>query len=269
MHLSPKRWDAVSERAIGRPWHGISEGYEFGTGIPAEDLVTMSMLQEDTARGRAMMSSVYLENQGAHASGVLLRLTFSPDSGVRRRASAPLVLSTARHVLPDRGSVDTTRVYARYVGGVPRQELRVDPDVYVQAFGRADAVACGVQARSIPASLVSHVGVTRVAFAKAGEEVFVVSHPNAAAQSLSTGTVLKVDCARDVFVHDADTLPGSSGAGIFNRDWALVGLHVAGGDVRTSDGRVHAINHGVCIHHVLDKLRLLGWHVESSGSDAR
>lgn len=84
-----------------------------------------------------------------------------------------------------------------------------------------------------------------------GDLVLLVHHAEGARSAkLSTGRVL--DVSDDVLPHDANTLPGSGGAPIFDSRWRVIGMHIGRGE---GHGTPTHANWGVTRAAILNALR--------------
>ena len=73
-----------------------------------------------------------------------------------------------------------------------------------------------------------------------GAGVTIIGHPSGVPTKVSQGTVVELPEERSYFVHDADTLPGSSGSLVLGSQTGIVeGIHVFG-DRRQSFGAPQA-----------------------------
>jgi hypothetical protein len=83
-----------------------------------------------------------------------------------------------------------------------------------------------------------------------GDRVNIIQHPNGDLKQLSFfhNTVVFVGQGRAQYL--TDTLPGSSGAPVFDRDWNLVALHHSGGWIRepgAQSGQTFLRNEGILV----------------------
>jgi V8-like Glu-specific endopeptidase len=65
--------------------------------------------------------------------------------------------------------------------------------------------------------------------AQVDEYVQIIQHPNGEEKQLAYRANIVVHSDTTYLQYLTDTLPGSSGSPVFNRDWKLVALHHAGG----------------------------------------
>ncbi|WP_157813779.1 trypsin-like serine peptidase [Sinorhizobium meliloti] len=91
--------------------------------------------------------------------------------------------------------------------------------------------------------------------AKAGDRVAIIQHPNGLVKqvALHNNLVTFADATRLQYL--TDTLPGSSGAPVFDSRWRVVGLHHAGGDLNIPGTKQLVYrNQGISIGLVRDRL---------------
>ena len=237
------------EVAIHRPWYGIDDGVPLRHGIPKKDFVKTPIRDMKAEKAVAAKSSVHLRVGNEHGSGVVVRL----KKGL-------LFLITASHVVKTRTDVAKIQIYEDDVyHGSDRSNakrhvvrLRVRPGGIFYSMRNHDV--CAVELKVPSKTQTSQLGVTRFGMAKAQDVVQIFSHPNAAPQAFSDGHVMSVDPDGETIMHDADTLPGSSGAGMFNASWELIGVHVAS-NVLYKDDELYPVNDGVALQVILKGLQ--------------
>lgn len=279
--MSVRRWhDLIGDRdvdwdeaAITRPWHRVDDppdaetgwvGTSIGEGIPYEDMVgeaaTRMREGSDPSYVRALESAVYINVGHSHGSGNLIRATEVEGNGER----SALLLITAKHVLPTKRVASRATCYRHYMKDSKRlYPFKLDPDsLFVRAAVSADVVVCAVIEGSpgLAAGDLAKVGIRETASTHVGQVLHVLSHPNAAPLSLSHGHTINDNARTGMMMHDADTLPGSSGAGIFDDAWSLIGIHTSASTMWL-DGKRRPINHGVGLDPILTRLLDVGWEV--------
>ena len=88
--------------------------------------------------------------------------------------------------------------------------------------------------------------------------VYIIGHPGGRELSISLNDNLILD-AQDPWLHyRAPTEGGSSGSPVFNRQWALIGLHHAGGlNMRCLNGKpgTYAANEGIWIQTIVQRFK--------------
>jgi V8-like Glu-specific endopeptidase len=90
-----------------------------------------------------------------------------------------------------------------------------------------------------------------------GEDVFIIQHPNGGPKQIAMAgnEVAYVDDR--IVQYTTDTLPGSSGAPVFDWQWRLVALHHKGGDlVEPATGAMYFRNEGIRLTPIISALGL-------------
>ena len=167
-------------------------------------------------------------------------------------------LVTNHHVLPDRGAAAGALVHFNYQKTVDghdaaMEELRLDPD------------ACFVTSREEDCTIVKVLGSPserwgaielRTAEVRIDDRVNIIQHPGGDQKQLSFfhNHVVHVGHGRVQYL--TDTLPGSSGAPVFDKDWRLVALHHSGGWItEPGSGDRFFRNEGIHVDRILDVFR--------------
>jgi len=74
--------------------------------------------------------------------------------------------------------------------------------------------------------------------------VNIIQHPEGGYKQIVLGNNRVLELVEHFFLYEADTLPGSSGLPVFNRQWEIVALHrrsvprVVDGNIMTKGGQV-------------------------------
>ncbi len=90
-----------------------------------------------------------------------------------------------------------------------------------------------------------------------GDDVFIVQHPNGGPKQIAWAQNVVQYVDDRVVQYTTDTLPGSSGAPVFDQQWRLVAIHHGGGDIpEPSTGEEHFRNEGTLIRAILGVLEL-------------
>ena len=90
-----------------------------------------------------------------------------------------------------------------------------------------------------------------------GDDVFIIEHPNGGPKQIAMAgnEVAYVD--DKVIQYTTDTLPGASGAPVFDWTWRLIAVHHAGGSiVEPASGKVYYRNEGIRITAIASQLGL-------------
>lgn len=90
-----------------------------------------------------------------------------------------------------------------------------------------------------------------------GDDVFIVQHPGGGPKQIAmSGNIVEYVDDR-VVQYTTDTLPGSSGAPVFDWQWRLIALHHGGGDLpEPRTGEKHFRNEGTLLKAILSVLDL-------------
>jgi hypothetical protein len=112
---------------------------------------------------------------------------------------------------------------------------------------------------------VKDVGVSPIAarmpIADGTQKVYVIGHPGGRGLSFSLHDNLLLDHDERLLHYRAPTEGGSSGSPVFNQQWALIGLHHAGGlEMRRLNGKTgtYAANEGIRLRRIQEQLQAEG-----------
>ena len=101
----------------------------------------------------------------------------------------------------------------------------------------------------------------RLPIADGTQKVYVIGHPGGRGLSFSLHDNLLLDHDDRLLHYRAPTEGGSSGSPVFNQQWALIGLHHAGGlEMRRLNGKAgtYAANEGIRLHRIQERLQAEG-----------
>lgn len=151
---------------------------------------------------------------------------------VRRTGTLLPCVLTCAHVLPS-----AARARRSTLG---KRGAALRPDVLYVRDRRRDIALCALAHAPVTTSAPPVVvGDAR------SSDVYVLHYPLAGALSVSKGTLLSKK--QYTLMHDADTLPGSSGGPLVQRAgrrWVVVGVHCQAVDVRVSTHSTLPLNMG-------------------------
>ena len=90
-----------------------------------------------------------------------------------------------------------------------------------------------------------------------GDHVTIIQHPQGGPKQIAVTANQVVNIYEHRLQYTTDTLPGSSGAPVFNDDWRVVAIHHAGGNrvVNARGDRMFA-NEGILVSHILSDSEL-------------
>lgn len=94
---------------------------------------------------------------------------------------------------------------------------------------------------------------------QSGDHVAIVQHPQGGPKQVALTANQVVNMFEHRLQYTTDTLPGSSGAPVFNDLWQVIAIHHAGGNLVWNDrGDRMFANEGILISSVLSRLAVLG-----------
>lgn len=168
------------------------------------------------------------------------------------------LLVTNHHVLRDRraaaGATAQFNYQKTFEGtDAEAEELALDPDSFFATSSEDDCTI--VKVAGDPSTRWGALEL-QPASVSVGDRVNIIQHPGGDQKQLSFfhNVVMHVDEHRIQYL--TDTLPGSSGSPVFDKDWRLVALHHSGGWLLEPGSKDHYLrNEGIHINRVLDVLR--------------
>jgi hypothetical protein len=236
---------AGSDIKTGVTWRGPANGRLLLEKIAGTKsaLVPVSFLALGLERARAVAKVVLAS--GASGSGFLVTGN---------------VLITNHHVLPDADSARTAVAqfnYQQTLQGTdePMQPFELDPAAFF-ATSEADdwsAVRVGGDAAAKWGAIE-----LRPANVQKDDRVNIVQHPGGGYKQISFFSNLVVYAGEGRVQYLTDTLPGSSGSPVFDRDWNVVALHHSGGWLTEPGSDAKATfyrNEGILIDRILEGVR--------------
>jgi hypothetical protein len=136
-------------------------------------------------------------------------------TGTLIEASAGPVVLTAGHCV---GLGDRALLFFNFEENADGERLLIEGSVIEQSFEPDYAlIALDVLPAVTPVLLTS----------QASERLAIIQHPRGRPKVIAEGRFLD-SCSQHVFYKDLDTLVGSSGAGVLNRQGHLLGVHTDG-----------------------------------------
>lgn len=168
-------------------------------------------------------------------------------------------LLTNHHVLPDAATAAQTTAlfnYQRASAGhdEPVSEVKLAPERFFQTSEADDFSVVGVPPGT--AERWGHVALGRHG-ARRGDLVNIIQHPGGGPKQVGLSFDVVAFAGGGRLQYLTDTLPGSSGAPVFDRNWNLVALHHSGGwliEPGSTDKRVYYRNEGILIERILEQL---------------
>jgi V8-like Glu-specific endopeptidase len=204
-------------------------------------LVPVSFLEVGLRRARAVVR--FKGSDGSLGSGFLI-----PGD----------LLVTNRHILPSREDAAAGVVqfnYQKTVEGhdAEMEELGLDPDVFFLSSGEDDFTVVRVKGEPTKRWGAIEIGDARI---RVGDRVNIIQHPGGEQKQLSFFHNLVEFVGQGRVQYLTDTLPGSSGAPVFDKEWRLVALHRSGGWIPEPGSKEPCYrNEGVHVERLLEALR--------------
>ncbi|WP_035642731.1 serine protease [Bradyrhizobium sp. ORS 375] len=225
-------------------WKGSDDNLKIEQIIGTQStLVPVSYLEIGTIRARAV-ARIRLPN-GSSGSGFL---------------TSHNVIITNNHVLP---SVELTRSaivqfnYQKSPNGMdnPVDEYNLIPDDMFCTSVEDDWTA--VRIAGNPNAIWGSLSVTQSAVPATGDRVNIIQHPGGGPKQVSCLANVVVYVGGGRLQYLTDTLPGSSGSPVFDRDWNVVAVHHASLTSNASSNNTYLRNEGILIDRVVAGLATL------------
>lgn len=165
-------------------------------------------------------------------------------------------LVTNWHVLPTPDVVSHSEVEFNFEEDLdgrmlPSERYRLDPATH-RADERLDCACVKLIERAdAPLTTWGHLELERNVGPALGDHVAIIQHPDGGPKKIAMGGNQIVNLYEHRLQYMTDTMPGSSGAPVFNDRWRVVAIHHAGGNLqRTTRGdRIYA-NEGILARNV-------------------
>lgn len=132
----------------------------------------------------------------------------------------------------------------------PTVEYRLAPELFFSASQVLDYAFCGVE--SSPGKRWGYCRIDRAhADIHRGDDVFIIGHPDGGPKRISLAENTVEEVAPPWIRYTADTIPGSSGSPVFDRNAAFVAIHHGADSRRAPDGQDLLYNEGVLMRAIL------------------
>ncbi len=162
------------------------------------------------------------------------------------------VMMTNHHVIPDKATAARSVVefnYQQDFAGNPRSTCRYSLDARrFRSSPRLDVTMVGVRLDPEKPGLErwGHVLLNANADPVPGEHVIIVQHPNGGLKQIVLTANQVVNLWEHRLHYTTDTMPGSSGAPVFNDAWQVIAIHHAGGNRQmNAQGDRRFVNEGI------------------------
>jgi V8-like Glu-specific endopeptidase len=170
------------------------------------------------------------------------------------------LLITNHHVLPDKDSAKTAAAQFNYQqtpdgADEPMESFGLEPDAFFASSEKDDWSAVRVAG---DAAAKWGALALRKATVQKDDRVNIVQHPGGGPKQVSYFSNVVVYAGEGRVQYLTDTLPGSSGSPVFDRDWNVVALHHSGGwlvEPGSSDKTTYYRNEGILIDVIMDGIQ--------------
>lgn len=224
-----------------------------------------AILERVLGKQSALVPVSYLET-GLRRARSVVKVLLQDGSAGSGSLIGDNILLTNNHVLPDANTAKTAVAqfnYQQTADGLDEKvvEMKLKPDDFFMTSKNNDWAAVRVAGNP-----KKDWGTLSLRPAKLGknDRVNIIQHPAGGPKQISFFSNLVVFVGKGRVQYLTDTLPGSSGSPVFDRDWNVVALHHSGGWMRepgTGNARSFFRNEGILIDVVI---RALSKHMKLS-----
>ena len=168
------------------------------------------------------------------------------------------LLVTNRHVLDSWDAAAGAVIqfnYQKTVEGLDAEteELRLDPEAFFASSAEDDCTI--VKVKGEPSTRWGAIAL-EPAQTRVNDRVNIIQHPGGGQKQLSFFHNLVVFVGEGRVQYLTDTLPGSSGSPVFDKEWKLVALHRSGGWIPEPGSKDHVYrNEGIHVERVIELIR--------------
>lgn len=216
-------------------------------------------IQLEKLYGQATLRHLAWLRQGLAASRAVGRIVTPSWKGTGFIINGNWLI-TNWHVLPDAqvtGDAELELNYEEDIDGriLPTERYRLDPTSHFADETLDCARVKVIDRSSSPLATWGQLSFERALPIRVGDHVAIIQHPDGGPKKIAMGGNQIVNLY-DYRVHYmTDTMPGSSGAPVFNDRWQVVAVHHAGGNVESSSrgDRIFA-NEGILAERLLQSL---------------
>jgi V8-like Glu-specific endopeptidase len=166
---------------------------------------------------------------------------------------SPTVLMTNHHVVPDTNVAARTFVefdYEEDASGNLKETVRyaLDPDPFrTSPEEEFDYTLVGVKPDPVkrPLGDWGFLPLNPHADPVPSEHVVIIQHPNGGLKQIVLTANSVIGTQGRLLHYTSDTLPGSSGAPVFNDSWQVIAIHHAERTYKGTDGKPRSVNEGI------------------------
>ncbi len=228
---------AFREGAEARDWQGAARPKLEALTGQVSSLVPISFLEIGLERARAVARVAFID--GSSGSGFLI---------------ADNILITNHHVLHNPAEARTASAQFNYQlttsGTVAAADVyRFDPDRFFRTSPEDDWTAVALEDN--PSSRWGRIDL-QIIKVDAGDRVNIIQHPGGGYKQIAYFSNIVAYAGAGRVQYLTDTLPGSSGSPVFDRNWDVVALHRSGGwQTEPGGNTVHYRNEGIAIDRII------------------
>lgn len=219
---------------------------------------TGAILERITGSQSALVPISYLA-LGLRRARAVVKVQRSDGKSGSGFVAGDNILITNHHVLPDNAQAATAVCQFNYQQSIeglnePMMEYKLRPDEFFETSVKDDWTAVRIEGEP-----KQQWGALELRPAKLAKEdrVNIIQHPGGGPKQLSffSNVVLFIGKGRVQYL--TDTMPGSSGSPVFDRDWNLVAIHHSGGwliEPGTGSKAVFFRNEGILVDLLIESL---------------
>lgn len=246
-------------RDLGRTPNPVSSGPPVAIAVPIIDPGT----REKIIGATTQLKSLAWLRRGLDASRAVCRiLTAAGDRGSGFMVAGGRVV-TNHHVLPSRAVAEGAEVEFNYEEDLDGRTLpvacyRVAPG----SWRSSEAFDCAVisllsDSAAVALDAWGTLTLSPDAVPVVGDHVVIVQHPEGGLKQIAVTDNRVINLFDHRLHYTTDTLPGSSGAPVFDDRWRVVAVHHAGGHLaKNARGERIYANEGILARYVVEALSL-------------
>lgn len=215
-------------------------------------IVTESQANEifEQIIGENNLKPIAFLDQGITVSKSVAHITKANETMATGFLITPDVLLTNWHVFKTKNDVQNARIRFNYLADVygnplPTDEYDCDVESLFRSVKELDYAV--VRIRGEAGTKWGYLKITPIDI-KVHDKVNIIQHPGGGPKKIAMNDN-EVKYVDESFIqYITDTMPGSSGAPVFNDAWQVVALHHSGGNIpEPSSNSIHFLNEGIRI----------------------